>query len=74
VPQRVFHDLCLHIVWQTKNDERLERAARDDVSGRKHEKPTGVVRMAEARDPTEARLKPRQGGAKGRQGGMRTAT
>jgi len=42
VPQRVFHDICLRIVWQTKNDERLERPARDDVFGRKHEKPPGA--------------------------------
>ena len=42
MPQHVFHDICLHIVWHTKNDEPLESAARDEVSGRKEEKPPGI--------------------------------
>jgi len=27
VPQHVFHDICLHIVWHTKNDEPLLKGA-----------------------------------------------
>jgi len=43
MPQQLFHDICLHIVRHTKNDEWLESAARDDVSGRKNGKPPGAA-------------------------------
>jgi len=28
MPQHVFHDICLHIVWHTNNDEGLVRMAK----------------------------------------------
>ena len=49
MPQHVFHDISLHIVSHTKKDKPLERAARDDVSGRNEENRRG------SREP----LKPR---------------
>jgi len=42
MPQHVFHDICLDIVWHTKNDERLEAAARDDVSSGEDEEPPAI--------------------------------
>jgi len=42
MPQHVFHGICSQVVSHTKNEESLESAARDDVSGRKEEKPPGA--------------------------------
>ena len=41
MPRRVFHDICFHIAWHTKNDLRLEMAARDKASGREDQKTAG---------------------------------
>jgi len=42
MPQHVFHGICPQVVSHTKNEESLEKAARDKLSGLKDEKPPGV--------------------------------